>query len=85
MSKTAKISCKTCKRGACAYAGIKTRKRQPELENRASTCPTGYKAGPGPVNPPGHNMTEATHLEGFVSPSVVELSKAAKQNAFLKR
>lgn len=85
MSKAARISCKTCKRCACAYAGIKTRKRQPELENRAETCQVGYKAGPGKVNPPGHKVREARHLDDFTPPTDVDLAKAAKQDAFLKR
>ena len=79
------LSCKTCKRGACGYAGIKTRKRKAELEERARTCQIGHKAGPGKVNPPGHKVTEATHLPGFTPPSDKDLAKAARQNAFLKR
>ena len=79
------ISCKTCQRNACSYAGIKTRKRKVELEQRAATCQVGHKAGPGEVNPPGHNMVEKTHLDGFTAPTAVDLAKAARQNAFLKR
>ena len=78
-------SCKACKRGACAYAGRKRDKVAGESERRASQCPTGYKAGPGAVNPPGHKTKEATHLPDFKPPSDVDLAKAARQQAFLKR
>jgi hypothetical protein len=79
------ISCKTCKRTSCGDAGRKRGKYAGELEQKAANCPIGHKAGPGAVNPPGHNMREATHLEGFKPPSDKELAKAARQNAFLKR
>ena len=79
------ITCKTCLRGACGYANKKRDKVAGDSERRASTCQTGYKAGPGTVNPPGHNVKEASHLPGFTPPTDVELAKAARQDAFLKR
>ena len=79
------ISCKTCKRSACGYAGIKTRKRKAELEERAATCQIGHKAGPGKPNPPGHGVTEKAMFDDFQPPSDKELTKAAKQGAYLKR
>ena len=79
------ISCKTCRRGACGYAGRKRDKVAGESEKRASECSIGYKAGPGKPNPPGHKVREAAHLEGFTPPSDIDLAKAAKQDAYLKR
>lgn len=79
------MNCKTCTRGACAYAGIKTRKRKAELEQRAAECTLGYKTGPGKVNRAGHKVTEKSVFDDFTPPTPDEIAKADRQDAYLKR
>lgn len=72
------MNCKTCLRTSCGDYG------QDNAE-KAKNCSVGYKGARGAPNPPGHKVTEASHLPGFTPPSDVDLAKAAKQEAFLKR